>query len=326
MQLTKNTTLNIGCLAVLATALPSQAAVLIPSYGDGSGEGFNDPTLGAQRRTAFEYALGLWSSFLDDAYSGETITVDAVFDPLGGTNNGATLGFAGPLGYGLVSGNPLGPNVFYPGALRNHLTGSDVVSGSEITATFNSDVDGSVVLGNTTFYYGTDDNAPAGTTDFVFTAIHEIGHGLGLTGTLETDDGTYLNGNDIDSFDFFVQRTSDSSPLSGLSPSDRLTAATNDDISWSGPIGILENGGTAPDLYAPNPAEPGSSYTHLDEGDFPLELMSPFATAGTGHNISPLTTAILEDQGWTITQIPEPSGPILLSAGIAPLALRKRRS
>lgn len=315
--------------AVIGMIGSSQAAMLIPAYGDGTGEGFNDPTLGAQRRNAFEYALGLWSDVLGEAYSGETIEVDAVFDPLGGTPTSATLGFAGPLGSNFVTGNPLGPNVFYPGALRNHLSGSDVVTGSEITATFNSDVDGNVVLGTTTFYYGTDDNAPAGTTDFVSTAIHEIGHGLGWTGTLNLNSasggfGDYLNGALINSFDFFVQRTSDGAPLSGLSTSDRLAATQGDDISWSGPLGIAANGGTEPDLFAPNPAQSGSSYAHLDEGDFPTELMSPQATPGTGHALSPLTLSILQDQGWTLTPIPEPSSALLAAIGLLLLGRRHR--
>lgn len=320
----KRILLSASSIVTVLTSSLSNGATLVPLYSDGSGEGFNDPSLGADRRNAFEFALSLWSVVLNDAYVGETIEVETTFDPLGGSPTSATLGSAGPNGSGFVLGNPLGPNVFYPGALRNHLSGSDVVAGAEISATFNSDVDGNVVLGTTTFYYGIDDNAPANTTDFVSTALHEIGHGLGWSGTLDTDDGTYLNGVLINSYDFFVQRTSDTMPLENLSAADRLTAATNDDISWSGPDGIAANGGTAPDLFGPNPAAPGSTYSHLDEGDFPTELMSPQATPGTGHSISPLTAAILSDQGWSITEVPEPSGLLLLATGLLFCGRRRR--
>ena len=328
----KRILVSTSCIVTILTSALSNGATLLPVYNDGSGEGFNDPTLGADRKSAFEFALSLWSNVLVDRYIGEVIEVEVQFDSLGGSASSATLGFAGPRGSGSVSGDPLGSNVFYPGALRNHLSGSDQVGGAEITATFNSDVDGNVILGTTTFYYGTDDNAPSGTTDFVSTALHEIGHGLGWSGTLRTVDGEfegesageYLNDTLINSFDYFVQRTSDTTPLENLSAAERLTAATTDDISWSGAAGVAANGGTAPDLFGPDPAKPGSSYSHLDEGDFPTELMSPQATDGTGHTLSPLTLAILEDQGWATTTVPEPSGLLLLATSLLCWGRRKR--
>ncbi|MDB4525640.1 PEP-CTERM sorting domain-containing protein [Akkermansiaceae bacterium] len=323
----------MGALLSLSALSAVHGASLVPNYLDGANEGFNDATLGAQRQAAFEYALGLWSNVLGESYGGETVVVDTQFNPLGGSPTSATLGFAGPLGSGFVSNpanNPTGNNnVFFPGALRNHLNQTDSVDGSEITSTFNSDVDGAVVLGSTTFYYGTDDNAPSGTTDFVSTALHEIGHGLGWTGTLDVDttngttDGSYINGTLFNSYDFYVQRTSDGVALHTLGDADRFSAATGDNISWSGALGVAANSGTAPDLFAPTPSEPGSSYSHLDEGDFPTELMSPQATPGTGHTLSPLTLAILEDQGWTITAVPEPGSALLLS--LAGLFLARRR-
>lgn len=326
----------IGTLLSLSALSAVHGASLVPNYLDGANEGFNDATLGAQRQAAFEYALGLWSNVLVDSYVGETVVVDAQFDGLGGTPTSATLGFASPQNSTFVSpaNNPtFNPNVFFAGALGNHLEGSDQsgtgTGNNEIEATFNSDVDGAVVLGSTTFYYGTDDNAPSGTTDFVSTALHEIGHGLGWSGSLDVDstngnvDGSYLNSSFITSYDHFVQRTSDGSALEGLSEADRFSAATGDNISWSGALGIAANSGIAPDLFAPNPGQPGSSYSHLDEGDFPTELMSPQATPGTGHTLSPLTLAILEDQGWTIVAVPEPGSALLLS--LAGLFLARRR-
>jgi hypothetical protein len=129
-------------------------------YRDGAGEGFNDPTLGAQRRAAFEYALGIWSSLLPSAYTGETITVEAYFDPLGGTPTGAVLAQAGPKSVRWNFGGRGLSNTVYGDALANHLRGADLGQGQdEIVATFNSDVDGSYVLGSIGFYYGTDGNS-----------------------------------------------------------------------------------------------------------------------------------------------------------------------
>jgi len=328
---------RLTALALAASIGWGGAAALAPNYLDGAGEGFNDPTLGADRKNAFEYALGLWASVLGEAYSGETVVVDAQFDPLGGGATSAVLGFGGPLGSGfaLPGTSPLPGNVFYSGALRNHISGSDQVAGSEARSTFNSDVDGAA-LGSTVWYYGIDNMAPPGTLDFVTTALHEIGHGLGWSGTLDVSEtlpdtspnpgyGDYLNGALINSFDHFVERTPDGAALSSLSTADRIAAVTGDDISWGGALGTAANGGTEPDFYSPNPTEPGSSYAHLDEGDFPLELMSPFETAGTGHGlpVDGLSLAILADQGWTI--VPEPSSALLLFGTFGLIALRRRR-
>ena len=40
-------------------------------------------------------------------------------------------------------------------------------------------------------------------------------------------------------------------------------------MRFTGPQATAANGGIAPRLYAPNPWEPGSSYSHLDDDTFP---------------------------------------------------------
>ena len=87
----------VAVMAGLSAAASVQAASvsLQVAYQDDVSEGFNDPTFGSARRSAFEYALGVWGSKLEASYLGETVKVYASFDPLGGTSTSATLGQAG---------------------------------------------------------------------------------------------------------------------------------------------------------------------------------------------------------------------------------------
>ena len=310
---------GVSIAAFLLILIPKAEAgiVLQANYEDSSGEGFYDSTLGQARRDAFEYALNIWGNALGSSHNGETITVDAEFNSLGGSSTSATLGQAGTdTYYNLNTDNPL----IYHSALANHIVGYDLnTNESEGFATFNSDIDGGSVLSGYTWYYGTDNNAASNQIDFVSVVLHEIGHALGFSGLLQSDgnyfdfDSSSSSSSDPELFNQYdyhvVRKNSDSTytPLRNLSASDRITAATNDNIYWLGAEGIAANGGVAPKLYAPNQWAQGSSYSHLDEDTFSLELMSPSYTAGTPHEISALTLGMMYDMGWSAVQVPEPA-------------------
>ena len=78
------TGLGVGAVALfLSASSPALADItFLPVYGDGAGEGFNDPTSGAQRKAAFEFALNIWGQQFSSAYAGETIRVSAQMNPL----------------------------------------------------------------------------------------------------------------------------------------------------------------------------------------------------------------------------------------------------
>jgi hypothetical protein len=121
--------------ALLVTADVPRAATITVVNHDGPGEGFNDPTpatpaggntgatLGAQRLNAFQFAADLWGALIDSPVE---IRVGANFDPLTCGASSAVLGSAGPV---TVTRDFVGApeaNTWYPIALANALSGTDL--------------------------------------------------------------------------------------------------------------------------------------------------------------------------------------------------------
>ena len=163
--------------AVLASALPARAVPMRVAHLEDASDGFNDPRLGAARRAALEHAVAQWATRL----AGEVeVVVVARMIPLGGDERSAVLASAGSTS---VHRNFAGgvPSSWYAAALANQLAGNDLNGAdvAEIAITFNADVDGPV-LGATSWYYGLDAQ-PGPDVDFVTIALHELGHGLGLS-------------------------------------------------------------------------------------------------------------------------------------------------
>lgn len=266
------------------------------NYLDAAGEGFYDSTLGAQRRAAFEYALGIWSSLLPRSYVGETITVDVYFDPLGGSAFGAELAHAGPNQVHWDFSGGVASTV-YGDALANHLHKGDLVTGrSEIVATFNSDVDNPTVLGSRSWYYGTDGNCGSD-TDFVSVVLHEMGHGLDFLSQYYSWDGGYYNGYP-GIYDRFLE-LSGGADMTAMSNADRKAAAVSNNLYWNGASGISGNGGVRPKIYAPSSIEPGSSLSHTDETLYKYDLMSPMYS-GPNHDPGSIDLGMLADMGWSV--------------------------
>jgi hypothetical protein len=189
-------------LAVAATfSATARAATIIIVNNDGAGEGFNDPTpvapiggnpgttRGAQRLYIFQHAASIWGAILP---SNVTIRVGAQFSPQTCDATSAILGSAGSVtAHANFSGAPLA-NHWYHAALANKLSGTDLATSSDdISATFNSDLDNSVCLGATSWYYGIDGNE--GTDiELLPVVLHELGHGLGFSTFTNGSTGAYL--------------------------------------------------------------------------------------------------------------------------------------
>ena len=322
------------CVALLAMARAAGAVPITVNYNDGAGEGFNDTTavapiggnpkvtLGEQRKFAFEFAMGLWSSALQGTVN---IEIDATMDPLGGTATSAILGFGGSTTIHInFPGAPFA-NTFYSAALANQLSGGDVNGAgmAEIQITMNSDIDNSTVLGNVDWYYGTDANAGSD-DDFVTVVLHELGHGLGFFS--EVDGGTCIGGSNagrqcgrnadcpggtcdlstlgtwVNGFPavydrFLIQAAATPPRFIDMTDTQRKAASTSGNVFWDGANVVAAHGGNAK-IYAPNPWKPGSNISHWDISLTPNELHEPVYT-GPIHNPG-LSLAAFADEGWTV--------------------------
>jgi len=309
----------IALVGVMALPLsPASAATVIVVNNDGPGEGFNDPTalapvggnpgttLGAQRLNAFQFAANVWGGLLT---SSVTIRVGANFDVQPCNASSAVLGAAGATEvFRDFAGAPQ-PGTWYPPALANALSGTDLdPSNYDIDATFNSAIGTTCPFPNV-WYYGFDGNPPGGQIDFVSVVVHELGHGLGFQTFMSLTTGAKLGGFD----DTFERNLEDH----GATPSDfpsmtnaqRLTAVTDTgDLHWVGPnvmaaSGVLTAGavGTHVRMYAPNPAQGGSSVSHWDTVLTPDQVMEPIYTGV--HHTPVLELPAFQDIGWTLASV-----------------------
>ncbi len=297
----------------------ASAVTLNITYTDSPGEGFLDPVLGAQRRACIEAAAANWADRLEGSVP---IEIHAAMDSMPGGTDWAVLGGAGAGWYSGNFNNAPVHNVYYSGALANQLAGTDLEPNDpEIYITYNSDVDGDVVLGASKFYYGTDGRVTFSTggglsyynIDFYQTCLHEIGHGLGLTPFVRQD-GSW-NGGYPHIYDTFLATadTAGATRLTALDPVTRAQRIVQNTLFFAGSNARMAAGGVSPKLYAPNPYEAGSSVAHLDENTYSApwtsgsmpnarlnETMTPRLGPGTMHHNGPLVAGVLKDLGWRL--------------------------
>jgi uncharacterized repeat protein (TIGR01451 family) len=196
----------------------------------------------------------------------------------------------------------------YPVALANAIANTDVNGPAhEINANLSS---------NYTWYYGFDGNTPPGQVDFVTVVLHELGHGLGFTGSMEVSpggSGSWGFGVGIpDIYDHFAEDGSNISLLNtGVypNPSGALGTALTGGVGgvfFDGPQANLANGAARVPLYAPGTWNSGSSYAHLDTNTFsggPHALMVHVLNFGAAiHDPGAVVLGLFEDLGWSVNQ------------------------
>jgi hypothetical protein len=183
--------LTVAISMALFGATIASAADVVPVNFDDPGEGYNDTTpvapvggnpgttRGEQRQIVAQFAADLWGSVLT---SNVPVYVGAQFNPLGPN----VLGSAGTTFYVYNFPGAAYPDTIYFSALADALAGEDLVPGYvDISSQFSSDF---------TFYYGLDDNTPAGQINFLDVVMHEFGHGLGFANAENESTGEFAGG------------------------------------------------------------------------------------------------------------------------------------
>ena len=219
---------------------------------DGPGEGFNDPALGAQRMQAMQRAADIWASVLR---SNVTINVGIRFDNMlaCSVSGGATLATAGPrLVFDDFGGGVA--NTWYAGPLAEALTGQNLSAqndnGPDIRARFNPKVDQQCLGPGSGFYYGLNGNEPPGQVNFVTTALHELGHGLGFASFADGSNGTWFM-NQPDIFSRFLRDNGLGLNWDQMTNAQRAGSAVNtNQLVWSGTRVTNQ----APNFLNPGPA------------------------------------------------------------------------
>lgn len=250
-------------------------------------------------KIAFEYAVSIWERCIS---SPVTINIHANWEFLPENE----LGHGKPsLFYRNFKGTPQA-NIYYPIALVEKITGKEYNKAKEadITCSFNQ---------SKPWYFGTNGITPDTKYDFVTAVLHEIGHGLGISGFFVSEEGIakYSNSNNSPSvYDYFVfnsnhQRIADKSIFP--SPSLELTKQlTSNSLIFN--YSDTNNKEKKATIYAPSIWANGVSIYHLKKTDFSLgsanELMSAHAYRGEAiHNPGTQTLQVLSEIGWTVNTI-----------------------
>ena len=284
--------------------------------------GFNDSTLGAQRRAALENS----ASIVESLFKNYTATIN--IDVNGGVTNNSFLASAGSNYNSAFPGTGFGSR---GDVMTKILGGVDPNTGA---------ADGTVNWNFQDFAweYGTDFQASE--FDFVSTAIHELLHTVGFLSSV-SQDGSDLwgtNVNDPSTWEPFDQFVADNAGalINGttfINDKTRWDAASvggtgSNGLFFIGANAMAANGGNAVNLYSPTSGwENGSSGSHLDDEQY-NGLYAMESSTGTGLGIrtfSAIEMGILRDIGFSnLTAVPEPTGMLILGA-LGMIGLMRRR-
>ena len=250
-----------------------------------------------QAQAAFEYAVSIWETQITSSIE---IKVEANWEDLGS----GILGGAGAEEIFRDFPNAPVAGTWYPVALANKLAGTDLFSGADIGASFNSAF--------SSWYFGTDGNPPANKYDFASVVLHELGHGLGFFGSMSV--GSLCGGSGVGCWGFgtsypaiydrFTENGVGTALLAFPNNSTQLAAQlTSNDIFFDGPNANAANGNSRVPLYAPGAWQQGSSYSHLAESFNSTVNALMTYSIGPGeveHAPGPVMQGMFHDMGWMI--------------------------
>ncbi len=249
-----------------------------------------------EAKLAFEFAVSIWENNIES-------TVPIMIQANWGELEGGILAHGGPASFHKNFESALVHDVYYPIALAEKLMGRN----------FNGDKEADIVVNidnSWPWYFKTDGNTPVSQYDFVTATLHEIGHGLGISGFLKDENGIggYSNAsNNPSAYDYYLynaseQRITDASIFE--SPSTKLhDQLTSNDINFYSSHDIKSS---KSEIYAPSSWINGVSIYHLKSSASSTadELMSPSLCKGEAiHNPGKNTILILNEIGWNANSL-----------------------
>jgi hypothetical protein len=218
-------------------------------------------------QAAFQAAVDIWAGQISSPVPIVVVARLGSTTCAGQTFTGNILGSAGPQTFSAdwttpgTSPPPLA-STFYPGALANSIAGIDLDPAHEdVCASFNSAF--------TNLYFGTDGNVPPGQVDFESVVLHELGHGLGLIGSMATAANPTqatccFNGSKPVIYDRFTTLGDGTALVSLPRPSTALLTARRAATCSSAARPPALVGPAGARLYRHRPSRPGQ-LPHLDE-------------------------------------------------------------
>jgi hypothetical protein len=273
-------------------------------------EGF--PT---EARTAFQYAADIWARQLTSTVPIKIRAVWMAFE------DDDILAGSEPHMYTANFANAPRRNTLYPIALANNIAGYDLITrGADA-----HDIDVYVNSARYDWSFRTDGDWRNLSYDLATVVLHEIGHGLGFSGSMTVEEyvGRWGGANGFpEIYDRFTVNEAGQSLIDTSlfpNPSRQLYEQLVQPMFWNGQNGIAAAGGVRPELWTAGYWEPGSSYAHLSEyvyksqssDDYQYDaLMTPYLDyEEVIHDPGPITRGILRDLGWTIDAVPLPGRP-----------------
>ncbi|MDD2737734.1 MAG: hypothetical protein PHR94_02255 [Methylomonas lenta] len=288
-------------LAIGFAAQPAQAALTFTFNYLNPGQGFDDPTLGADRKAALNDSANALGAYFTN------YTANLVYDVTSYSTDNSTLASAGSSMY-------IEPGTFQ----QTHVQAKILGNGTDANG---AAADGEINW-NFFFDWGLGDNVSANQYDFKSTAIHELLHSFGFAsnvsnGGLGLEDLQPGNPETWSIFDDFLTDAAGNRLIStdGVFDPNKvaaLTAGTTNaaGVLFSGANALAANNGAGIPIFSPNPYVDGSSVSHLDDNSTVSNTSIMNANA---HNqgldmrtLGALEMAVLKDIGYTQIAAPVP--------------------
>ncbi len=281
------------------------------TYTGTAGVGFDDATSGAARKTALNEAATTLAGFFTTAGARElTFTVNSYIT----ADN--TLASAGANA----------PTVAFSNGFNRTVVQEKVITGNDLNG---GTADGAISW-NWNHLWNTTNTIPGDQYDFKSTVMHEILHTFGFTS------GTSMAGSNTQQtweiFDSFLTTSNGTTKL--INPTTfafdtaQNSALTGNGMFFNGANAKAANGGSLVSIFSPTPWSEGSSGSHTADSVYPNTMMIAATTFGQGaRTLTAIESGILQDLGYSMAAIPEPStyAAIFGAVALGVTVIRRRR-